>query len=99
MSANMTDAEVWLEIAEHMRGSGVLPTYDDLDSYGLCNCLFSAKCAGIIDRDQEIRMESQLKNKFGGGYRPGAFFWKESITKPRIRACETLARESMKCKP
>ena len=98
MSANMTDAEVWLEIAEHMRGSGELPTCSCGHADGLCEAVNCACRAGVISTIQHAVMQQQLRKKFYPA-RSRPYWWPIGDIKSRIAACEQLARECMQCKP
>lgn len=87
----MTDAEVWMEIAEHMRGSGRIPDCGEYGpSHGLCDALTDMTHCGLIDGVQCMRLKHALAARY---YKVSLtdYYWPRGRTTDRIRACEQLA--------
>lgn len=90
----MTDFEVWMEIAEHMRRSRQIPdTQYAGPNEGLCGCLFDLGLLEVISAEQRRRLRDQLFKAYPAAYR--GFAWGPNVVPPRIRACEQLAKECL----
>lgn len=95
----MTDYEVWMEIAEHMRGSGEIPTSECCAGggiYGLCASIEDAYHAAVVGIEQEVRMKHALRSKYGHLVDGDRFFWPMGEIPPRIAACEALASDCLR---
>ena len=93
----LTEYEMWMEIAIHTENAGVLPTYrKEVTSYGLCEVLVQIWLADLINYDVFVRMLTRLDMKYCPSNKGiWDYFWPIKNINARIRACKTLAKESL----
>ena len=85
----LNEYEAWMEIATHMKRSGVTPSFwnESQNCSGLCDCITTLRFLGIIDDATCQKMEMRLYQYGADRYWAGAHFWLKYKVEPRIAFC------------